>query len=102
MNQIEETFIWQTNPADAKKCKILAGLAKAGIAVAFLAIGASGVLGRGGARGAGAGAGAGTAGATTAASLVKIGADQAGSITNFVSFLYIIASIEDDVDRDPR
>ena len=75
---------------------------KAGIAVAFLAIGAIPGLGPAAASGAAAGAAAGTAGATTAASIVKISSEQAGSITTFVSFLYIIAGIEDDVDRDPR
>ena len=106
LNQIAKTFIWQPNPADAKKCKILAGLAKVGIAVAFAAIGAIPGLGpaaEGAAVAGGTAAAAGAAAKTAStAKMVSVSADQANTATLFVSFLYIIASIEDDVDRDPR
>lgn len=93
LNQIAKTFIWHPNPQDEKKCKILAGLAKAAISAAFTAIGAIPGIGpetQGGIK------------AAKSAKVASLAGDQATSVTNYVSFLYIIASIEDGVDRDPR
>ena len=93
LNQIAKTFIWHPNPQDEKKCKILAGLAKAAIAAAFTAVGAIPGVGpqtQGGVK------------AAKAAKVASLSGDQASSVTNFVSFVYIIASTEDGVDRDPR
>lgn len=91
LSQIAETFIWQVNPDDEKKCKLLAGLVKTGISAAFAGIAVIPVVGP-----------ATTAAAKAGQKFFEISAGVSASATSFVGFLYINANIEDGADRDLR